>query len=113
MKLTDFEALTFDCYGTLIDWETGILEHLRPWARRYGVEATEAELLEAFGQHGMRLEAEIPGRLYPDILRAVYAEIARQWGTPVAAAATLASRKTGNRINGAPSGCGLRRGCRP
>jgi len=86
MKLTDFEALTFDCYGTLIDWETGILEHLRPWARRYGVEATEEELLEAFGQHEIRLEAETPGRLYPDILRQAYAEIARQWGTPVAAA---------------------------
>ena len=26
MKLTDFKALTFDCYGTLIDWETGMVE---------------------------------------------------------------------------------------
>ena len=25
MKLTDFKALTFDCYGTLIDWETGMV----------------------------------------------------------------------------------------
>ena len=32
MKLTDFSALTFDCYGTLIDWETGIAAALRPWA---------------------------------------------------------------------------------
>ena len=30
MKLTDFDTLTFDCYGTLIDWETGIFEGLRP-----------------------------------------------------------------------------------
>ena len=29
-KLTDFEALTFDCYGTLIDWELGMIEALRP-----------------------------------------------------------------------------------
>ena len=29
MKLTDFKALTFDCYGTLIDWETGMVEALK------------------------------------------------------------------------------------
>ena len=28
MRLTDFKALTFDCYGTLIDWETGMIEAL-------------------------------------------------------------------------------------
>ena len=30
MRLTDFKVLTFDCYGTLIDWETGIVNALRP-----------------------------------------------------------------------------------
>ena len=30
MKLTDFKALTFDCYGTLIDWESGMIEALKP-----------------------------------------------------------------------------------
>ena len=30
MKLTDFKALTFDCYGTLIHWETGMIEALKP-----------------------------------------------------------------------------------
>ena len=34
MRLTDFKVLTFDCYGTLIDWETGILNALRPPLRR-------------------------------------------------------------------------------
>ncbi len=29
-RLTDFSALTFDCYGTLIDWETGIWDALQP-----------------------------------------------------------------------------------
>ncbi|MDA2987741.1 MAG: haloacid dehalogenase, partial [Actinomycetota bacterium] len=32
MKITDFEALSFDCYGTLIDWEAGIGLVLREWA---------------------------------------------------------------------------------
>jgi 2-haloacid dehalogenase len=30
VKLSDFKALTFDCYGTLIDWETGMFEALKP-----------------------------------------------------------------------------------
>ncbi|MEA2815521.1 MAG: 2-haloacid dehalogenase, partial [Rhodospirillaceae bacterium] len=30
MKLTDYKALTFDCYGTLIDWESGMVEGLKP-----------------------------------------------------------------------------------
>ena len=34
MKLTDFKVLSFDCYGTLIDWETGILAALRPLVSR-------------------------------------------------------------------------------
>ena len=49
MKISDFTALTFDCYGTLIDWETGISEALGTWARGRGVTAGEAELLAAFG----------------------------------------------------------------
>ena len=34
MKLSDFSVLTFDCYGTLIDWETGMVEGLRPLTER-------------------------------------------------------------------------------
>ncbi len=34
MKLTDYDVLTFDCYGTLIDWEDGIFTALKPWLDR-------------------------------------------------------------------------------
>jgi hypothetical protein len=30
MKLTDFKILSFDCYGTLIDWESGLFSALQP-----------------------------------------------------------------------------------
>jgi hypothetical protein len=30
LRLTDFSTLTFDCYGTLIDWESGIMAGLKP-----------------------------------------------------------------------------------
>ena len=36
-RLTDFEALSFDCYGTLIDWESGIAAALLPWLEGSGV----------------------------------------------------------------------------
>jgi hypothetical protein len=50
MRLTDFSALTFDCYGTLIDWETGILAALRPWTAAHRVEVGDEELLAAFAR---------------------------------------------------------------
>jgi 2-haloacid dehalogenase len=42
-----FQVLTFDCYGTLIDWEIGLLAAMRPILERHGVEAGDDELLEA------------------------------------------------------------------
>jgi 2-haloacid dehalogenase len=51
------EALTFDCYGTLIDWETGLLAALRPVLDAHGAEAPDEVLLEAFGRHETALEA--------------------------------------------------------
>ncbi len=54
MKFDEFRVLTFDCYGTLIDWETGILAVLRPWATRAGISASDAEILGAFGGGGKR-----------------------------------------------------------
>ncbi len=80
MRLCDFRALSFDCYGTLIDWERGILAILRPWAAREGVAASDEELLDAFARAETLCQRESPRRLYPDILRAVHARIAERWG---------------------------------
>jgi 2-haloacid dehalogenase len=68
MALTDFEALSFDCYGTLIDWEAGLLAVLGPWARARGLELTGAELLTAYAQVEGAAEAEHPAEAYPEIL---------------------------------------------
>lgn len=69
MALAAFDALSFDCYGTLIDWEAGILGVLRPWAAREGVVASDEELLGAFGRHESAEEAAGPATRYPEILR--------------------------------------------
>src|ERR1700684_2972016 len=46
-KLTDFEALTFDCYGTLIDWEAGMIEALKPQTSQAARPLTRNDILEA------------------------------------------------------------------
>ena len=68
MRLTDFEALSFDCYGTLIDWEAGLAAVLAPWARSRGLEMTGEALLTAYSAHEARAEAGHPAEPYPGIL---------------------------------------------
>lgn len=52
-----FEVLTFDCFGTLIDWESGILAALRPVLAAQGVAANDDLLLALYGKHESALEA--------------------------------------------------------
>ena len=68
LDLTRFEALSFDCYGTLIDWEAGIAAVLAPWAREQGLGATDEDLLLAYADHDSQVERELPTALYPDVL---------------------------------------------
>lgn len=82
MRITDFKALTFDCYGTLIDWETGILNRLRPWADAGGIDADDGALLAAYSQAESRCQQATPTAPYPDILRDVHRAIARRFGLP-------------------------------
>lgn len=60
INFDDYDVLTFDCYGTLIDWEAGILAALRVPLDAHGVDAaraSDAGVLEAFGRHESELEA--------------------------------------------------------
>ncbi len=83
MKLEDFEALSFDCYGTLIDWEAGIAAVLAPWARDNGLDMDEESLLTAYAEHEARVEAEQPQALYPDVLARSFAGLATDLGAPL------------------------------
>ncbi len=73
-----FEALTFDCYGTLIDWETGILAGLRAAVATRGVEPPDDELLEAFARVESGLEAG-PYLRYREILGRCLREVAADY----------------------------------
>lgn len=83
MKLTDFKALTFDCYGTLIDWETGILSGLQPLVEKAAIQPTRDQILEIFAQNESAQEVETPAMPYSQLLSTVYRRIARTWGVAV------------------------------
>jgi len=69
LTLADFNTLTFDCYGTLIDWERGILDAIRPWLARHGLQhLSDPEILEAFASFEGACESETPAAPYPAIL---------------------------------------------
>lgn len=83
MKLTDFEALSFDCYGTLIDWEAGIAAVLGPWAAANGLRMTDEELLTAYSTHEAQAEEDHPTDPYPQILARAMRGLGAQLGLAV------------------------------
>jgi FMN phosphatase YigB (HAD superfamily) len=83
------EVLSFDCYGTLIDWEGGILASLRSMLGKSGSAAADDSLLEAFARHEARLEAE-PWRPYRQILREALVATVAERGVSVPASARAA-----------------------
>lgn len=69
-KNFDFDLITLDCYGTLVDWETGIFSALKPVLANHGRSIPDAELLELYGE--FEVEAETGEyRSYRDVLRSV------------------------------------------
>jgi 2-haloacid dehalogenase len=85
MELADFEALSFDCYGTLIDWETGIAAVLTPWAHENGLDLDREALLAAYAGHEAAAESAQPGALYPHVLASSFSALGGQLGVPVTA----------------------------
>ena len=77
-----FEYVSFDCYGTLIDWETGILGYLRPLLRSKGVDATDAAILNLYSEFEPR-EQSGPYRRYREVLASVVRDFAAEFNFEV------------------------------
>jgi 2-haloalkanoic acid dehalogenase type II len=88
VRLADFEALSFDCYGTLIDWEAGLAAILAPWARERRIALSAEELLERYAEAEAREERETPAAPYPEILGAAMRSLGAALGVEVSAADT-------------------------
>lgn len=80
MKLTDFKALTFDCYGTLIDWETGLWNALQPLVSAGQLDVGREAALDLFGHFETEQELDTPSLRYSTLLAVVHARMARSWG---------------------------------
>jgi 2-haloalkanoic acid dehalogenase type II len=77
MRLRDFAVLSFDCYGTLIDWESGIWAALQPLCSRAGIGREDA--LAAFARHESAQQDETPRVKYSDLLAQVHRRLAVEW----------------------------------
>lgn len=80
MKLSDFKVLTFDCYGTLIDWESGMIAALKPLTDQLSEKLTRDEILEAHARHEAKQERQTPTKRYREVLAIVYKRLAEEWG---------------------------------
>lgn len=83
MNLRDFDALSFDCYGTLIDWEAGISATLDPWARQNGVTLDTETMLVAYADNEAAVEAEHGNWRYPLVLAEAFRRTGADLGVTV------------------------------
>jgi 2-haloacid dehalogenase len=83
MNLARYKALSFDCYGTLIDWESGMLAVLRPWAESVGLDVNDEQLLSAYAGCETAVERDDPTARYPDILAESFRRAGQALGQPV------------------------------
>ena len=81
--LTTYKALSFDCYGTLIDWEAGIAAILAPWALEQRLDLSDEELLLAYADNEAAVERASPSALYPHVLASAFRRTGDVLGYPV------------------------------
>ncbi|HXZ33020.1 MAG TPA: haloacid dehalogenase type II [Terriglobales bacterium] len=87
--------MTFDCYGTLIDWESGLLGAMRPILRSHGHNLSDPQILEIYSE--VEPQEQNPYRRYRDVLANVVRRFGERLGFSVSAAeAELLPRSLGN-----------------
>ena len=80
----EFEFVTFDCYGTLIDWETGIRRAFKQALEGTGLSrAQEAELFELYQGEEKKIEGQTTYRKYREVLALAASCAARRFGKTI------------------------------
>lgn len=96
-SLREFDVFTFDCYGTLIDWESGILRALEPLLRRLEQRPTADEILALHGSFESMQQEQTPTKPYRSVLEVVYRRLAEHWGVvPTREGARRYAQSVGN-----------------
>ena len=82
LDFSRFEWLSFDCYGTLIDWETGLLGYMRPLLKGNGCDISDAQILALYSEFEPRQQAG-HYRRYREVLTAVVRDFAHEFSFDV------------------------------
>ena len=83
MLISNFSTLTFDCYGTLIDWETGIANALMSSFAQSDLSLDRSTLLDAFAKNECVVQSEQPDLAYRALLEQTHRKIAEQLNVSV------------------------------
>ena len=82
LNFNQFEVLSFDCYGTLINWESGIINALQPFFEKHNLQLSDSEILENYG----KFESEIQKsdfHNYKTVLQKVMESLADKFGISI------------------------------
>ena len=83
MNLSQFKILTFDVYGTLIDWESGMINGLKPLTDRIDRTLSRDEILNAHAHYESTAQRFSPSKKYSELLATVYRRLSEHWGISV------------------------------
>ena len=72
-----YVAISFDCYGTLIDWDTGAAEQFQDWLNRIGSAESGTGLLQVFAKQQYAQQCVRPFKPYREVLAEAFLETAR------------------------------------
>jgi 2-haloacid dehalogenase len=77
LDFSRFEYVSFDCYGTLIDWESGLLGYLRPLLQNKGRDVSDAQILNLYSEYEPN-QQDLAYRRYREILTSVARDLGRE-----------------------------------
>ena len=83
MKLSQFKILTFDVYGTLIDWESGMVNGLKPLTDQVAIPLSRDDILRARAHYESTARRFSPSKKYSELLATVYRRLAEHWRVSV------------------------------
>jgi 2-haloacid dehalogenase len=75
-----YKVLTFDCYGTLIDWETGITNVVGPWLAEDNSQIPIELVISSFAIHQSKHQQTRPTLLYPEVMSRTWRDIENTFG---------------------------------
>src|SRR5271154_2271200 len=80
IEFSKFKVLTFDCYGTLIDWDSAISGLVQPWLADMGSQVPPELVVGTFALMEATHQQTRPTLLYPEVLRHSWRDIEEQFG---------------------------------